>query len=127
MALNFEFNGHTAPPALITAMQKHGGKLLPKSMEFFDVAHANLILDAFGRIDFGSGPPRLTRDRKINKEGNKGWLPFASCNGDTYLAIDCNPGPTGKVGQVILFCLEDDKYNCLADSFESYWQTTGVI
>lgn len=125
-SINFYFKGQSAPPTLVSAMQKHGGKSLAKSMQFFNVINANETLSAFQAIDFGTGEHRLTRDKKINKEGIKGWLPFASRNGDDFLAIDFNPGPDGNLGQVISFCFEDGRYKWLADSFDNYWKTTGL-
>jgi cell wall assembly regulator SMI1 len=123
--LKFKFETCKVPALLIAKLAQHGGAELPLRMTLYNVEHANKVHAAIQKLAF-TPFARLTRDKKINKDGHRGWLLFADFNGDEYLAIDFNPGPAGKVGQVIWLCFEDDKYKWIADSFESYWQSLGI-
>ncbi|MBJ8338598.1 SMI1/KNR4 family protein [Antrihabitans sp. YC3-6] len=47
----------------------------------------------------------------------RGWIPFVSSNGMLAgLAVDCDPGPGGRVGQVITFGDQDDTKYVVAES-----------
>jgi cell wall assembly regulator SMI1 len=124
--IKFKFEKFRAPEILVKKLIDYGGKNMPLRMTLYTIEYANKVVTAMKKLNFGTVFPRFTRDKKINKDGHSGWLMFADFNGDEYLAIDFNPGPAGKVGQVIWFCFEDDKYKWIADSFESYWETTGI-
>jgi cell wall assembly regulator SMI1 len=49
---------------------------------------------------------------------NRGWVPFA---GDqNYVAIDFDPGPKGKVGQIINAGRDDEIRHVIADTFGEF-------
>lgn len=53
---------------------------------------------------------------------NRYWIPIAHDYGGNHLGIDLDPGPAGKLGQVINFGRdEDDKY-VVAESLAAYFE-----
>ncbi|KAB2340551.1 SMI1/KNR4 family protein [Actinomadura rudentiformis] len=73
----------------------------------FDTDLRNTILD--------TGPPwavRRSRDRA-------GWIPFADGGSNDYLAVDMDPGPGGRPGQVIRIGLRRRHPAYVADSVTS--------
>ncbi len=123
----FHFPSARIPASLERVLVQHGHSYLPKAKaQLCTVESVNIILHSFAQISFGP-EPRHTRDKKINKHGVQGWLVFASENGDDYLALDFNPGPNGIAGQVIRFCLEDDRFKVLAENFDAFWANFGLL
>ena len=51
---------------------------------------------------------------------NEKWIPFASFMDSNHLGLDFDPGPAGKVGQVINFGEEEEQKAVLANSFEDF-------
>lgn len=49
---------------------------------------------------------------------NKKHLAFASCNGDSFLLIDFDPAPTGRMGQIVYQDAESCILKVIAPSFE---------
>lgn len=54
---------------------------------------------------------------------NANWIAFASDGGDTKLRVDMDPGPTGKVGQVIFTDLADDTVILLDEGISQFMST----
>jgi cell wall assembly regulator SMI1 len=50
---------------------------------------------------------------------NRGWVPFAG-DSQNYVAIDLDPGPKGKVGQIINAGRDDEVRHVIADTFEGF-------
>lgn len=48
------------------------------------------------------------------------WLPIMDCNGDVFWAIDFNPAPGGKPGQVIMVDWEGTTWKVVAESFGDF-------
>jgi len=55
-----------------------------------------------------------------------GWLPFAHDGGNNFLGIDLQPGPNGRVGQVINFGRDEEAKYVVAASFGKFleWLAT---
>ncbi|MBB5781871.1 SMI1/KNR4 family protein [Nonomuraea jabiensis] len=67
------------------------------------------------RIMLDDGPPGAVR-RSIDRDG---WIPFADGGNNEYLAVDMDPGPGGRPGQVIRIGLRRDGPTYVADSVTS--------
>lgn len=50
-----------------------------------------------------------------------GWVPFMDCNSDIFWAMDFDPEPGGKVGQIIEVDFEGGSWKVIADSFEGFF------
>ncbi|GAA2429442.1 hypothetical protein GCM10010191_48560 [Actinomadura vinacea] len=61
------------------------------------------------------GPPWAVR-RSSDRDG---WIPFATAGNDEYLAVDMDPGPGGRPGQVIRIGLRRHGPGYVADSVTS--------
>lgn len=63
-----------------------------------------------------SHPPGAIKTQYINL----GWVPLLEDGGGNFVSIDLDPGPSGRIGQVITFGRdENDKY-VLAESLEAF-------
>ena len=51
---------------------------------------------------------------------NLGWIPFLGDWGGNSVGVDMNPGPQGKVGQVITFGRDERAKYVLADSLDAF-------
>lgn len=70
--------------------------------------------------DAAMAGPGINVDVSLNK-----WLCFSVCmnnGGTSSLYIDFDPGPGGKVGQVVRFLHDPDSFRVIADSFSEYLQ-----
>ena len=59
---------------------------------------------------------------KADLRWRDGWIPFTDADGDE-LVIDLDPGPRGRVGQVIRFYNADKKLPLIAPSFRAWLST----
>ncbi|WP_425614710.1 SMI1/KNR4 family protein [Anatilimnocola sp. NA78] len=64
-------------------------------------------------------PPGKSRAVKTDLRWRDGWLPFMDADGD-MLFIDLDPGPDGRVGQVVKFYNSDRPRPVIAPSFRSW-------
>lgn len=63
-------------------------------------------------------PPR---DRRIKDYWfHDKWIPFADFGGDTRVMVDHDPGPGGRVGQVIAYQHDPDAVYCVAPDLVSF-------
>jgi cell wall assembly regulator SMI1 len=51
---------------------------------------------------------------------NKKWIPIADNGGGDLQCIDLDPGPRGKVGQVIVYLHDDETRECIAPSMTKW-------
>ena len=74
------------------------------------------IDDPLWRIPFDAEPLRAVR----RSWTRKGWFPFAvESGGESYLAVDMDPGPAGRPGQIILVEMSTGGPLHVADSITS--------
>lgn len=50
---------------------------------------------------------------------NRGWVPFIG-DSQNHIAVDYDPGPKGKIGQIINCGRDDDVRHVIAESFEEF-------
>jgi cell wall assembly regulator SMI1 len=74
--------------------------------------HASLIED--------QGTPAEATGVVKTAMGNERWIPFATDDGGNFLAIDLDPGPRGKNGQVINFGADEVLQYALATDVASF-------
>jgi cell wall assembly regulator SMI1 len=67
----------------------------------------------------GVFPQGKNRSVKTDLRWRDGWLPFMDADGDT-LFIDLDPGPVGRVGQVVKFYNSDRARPVVAPSFRAW-------
>jgi len=62
----------------------------------------------------------LMPDKVKAMYANRKWIPFAVIWDSNYLGLDFDPGPEGRLGQVINFGREEEQKAVLANSFEEF-------
>ncbi|MXV18314.1 SMI1/KNR4 family protein [Deinococcus xianganensis] len=117
--------GVTLPEALRALYRWHDGgdlfglKFLSlEHLEFNRVAWAELAADRMTDLDevVVSHPPGAIR--LLYATGD--WLPFLHDGGGNHVAIDLNPGPAGRVGQVITVGPDEDDRYVLASDLDTF-------
>jgi len=102
----------------------YGASLLPTSKILEQWRMWASIIDDYGPeqmgIDFDQYQASLMPDKVKPMYANKKWMPFAVIWDSNYLGLDFDPGPAGKVGQVINFGREEEQKAVLADSFKKF-------
>jgi cell wall assembly regulator SMI1 len=136
-----------AKPAALAKLEKHLGQALPESFKASYLIHdgsdklAGILvglplmpLAEVGRTweswaeiaDDEETVEDLSEDCSSSPKGavkelyaNRGWVPFA---GDSmnHVALDFDPGPKGKPGQVINCGRDDEVRHVIADTFDGF-------
>lgn len=70
--------------------------------------------EAMNDVPFYAVPPETIKDHYVNRK----WIPFAADFGGNFLAVDLDPGPNGRSGQVINFGLKENTRHVVANSVE---------
>jgi cell wall assembly regulator SMI1 len=117
--------GVTLPPTLRALYRWHdGGDLFGleflslEHLEFNRVAWAELAADRMTDLDENvvSHPPGAIRPLYATGD----WLPFLHDGGGNHVALDLNPGPAGRVGQVITTGRDEEHRFVLAPDLDTF-------
>jgi cell wall assembly regulator SMI1 len=136
-----------AKPAALAKLEKHLGRTLPDSFKesylihdgsddlagilvglpLMPLAEVGRTWESWAEIaDDGDTVEDLSEDCSSSPKGavkelyaNRGWVPFAG-DAMNHVALDFDPGPKGKVGQVINCGRDDEVRHVIADDFEGF-------
>ncbi len=128
--------GASLPPSLVNLYRWRNGQLdLGRGGVFYGLAFLNIsdaimewetwneVSEDLSEIDMGcldesqsSVVPGVVKERYVNRL----WIPFAHDWGGNHIGVDLDPGPNGRVGQVINFGRDEEAKFVLGQTVDEF-------
>lgn len=116
-----------APPAdeaTLAAAEQRLGRALPTPLRRLLAIH-NGGKKAIGGWDLLSTEGIVTAYQSIQKYAHEpqrspGWIPFVDTVSGDRLCLDLNPDPSGTIGQVFMYCHDDDPGRPIAANLQAW-------